>query len=119
MSGEEQIGIRHHLEALIKHEHELNEVRYLAAQEAVTQFRTTTESRFASVNEFRGYAYRSGFNVRIARFDSGAREGTFRYFDSSVKARSQAPGVFGVLGARAGRRVGVRNLAAQMTNEGS
>jgi hypothetical protein len=54
MSGEEQIGIRHHLEALIKHEHELNEVRYLAAQEAVTQFRTTTESRFASVNEFRG-----------------------------------------------------------------
>jgi hypothetical protein len=50
----EGVSIRDHLEALIKHEHDLNEARFKSSQEAVTQFRTTTESRFASVNEFRG-----------------------------------------------------------------
>ena len=50
----EEVSLRQYIESLISHEHVLNEARFNASQEAVTQFRTTTESRFASVNEFRG-----------------------------------------------------------------
>jgi hypothetical protein len=48
------VSLRDYVEAMIQREHDLNEVRFVSSQEAVTQFRTTTESRFASVNEFRG-----------------------------------------------------------------
>ena len=48
------VSLRDHIEALINHEHDLNEARFNSSQEAVTQFRTTTEAQFASVNEFRG-----------------------------------------------------------------
>jgi hypothetical protein len=50
----EDVSLRQHLESLIAHEHDLNEARFKSSQESVTQFRTTTESWFASVNEFRG-----------------------------------------------------------------
>jgi len=57
MSAEGQpdgVSMRDYVEAIMKREHDLNEARFTASQEAVTQFRTTTENRFASVNEFRG-----------------------------------------------------------------
>ena len=55
MSAEspEGVPLREYLEAIIKSEHQLNEARYNSSQEAVAQFRTTTESRFGGVNEFR------------------------------------------------------------------
>jgi hypothetical protein len=50
----DSVPLRAYIEAVIQNEHDLNEARFHSSQEAVTQFRTTTESRFASVNEFRG-----------------------------------------------------------------